>query len=145
MLAESDPEQRPCKFTHMSTEHTIYSTETCFFCGRCGPEDALRNASTFDIDFHVRQCALKLQDKPLLAKFSAGNLIAQEVNYHPQCITSLYNKTRDLKAKESHVDSINHGISFAGLVSYIEEVHMDSLVAPVFKLTDLVNLYHARL
>ena len=43
------------------------------------------------------------------------------------------------------MDGINHGIAFAGLVSYIEEVRMDSLVAPVFKLTDLVNLYSTRL
>ena len=28
-----------------------------------GAGDALRNASTFDIDVHVRQCALKLQDE----------------------------------------------------------------------------------
>ena len=108
--------------------------------------DALRNASTFDIDIHVRQCALKLQDKPLLAKLSAGDLIAQEAKYHPQCLTSLHNKARDKKAPESNVDDINHGIAFAGLVSYIEEVHnMDSLVAPVFKLMDLVNLYCTRL
>ena len=46
----------------------------------------------------------------------------------PQCLASLYNKARDPKATESHVDSINHGIAFAGLASYIEEVHIDSLV-----------------
>ena len=87
----------------------------------------LCNASTFDVDFHVRQCALKLQDKPLLAKLSlsAGDLIAQEAKYHPQCLSSLYNKAWDPKATESHVDSINHGIAFAGLVSYIEEVRMN--------------------
>ena len=42
-------------------------------------------------------------------------------------------------------DDVNHGIAFAGLISYIEEVCMDSLVALVFKLTDLVNLYRTRL
>ena len=88
----------------------------------------------------MRQCALELQDKPLLAKLSvsAGDLIAQEAKYHPQCLISLYNKARDPKSTESHVKSINHGIAFAGLVSYIEEVRMDSLVAPVFKLIDLI-------
>ena len=30
-------------------------------------------------------------------------------------------------------------------MSYIEEVRMDSLVAPVFKLTDLASLYSSRL
>lgn len=40
---------------------------------------------------------------------------------------------------------VNHGITFAELVSYNEELRMDNLVAPVFKLTDLVNMYHTRL
>ncbi len=45
-----------------------------------------------ELDIRVRQCALKLQEKPLLAKLSAGDLIAQEANYHAQCLASLYNK-----------------------------------------------------
>ena len=57
----------------------------------------------------------------------AGDIIAQEAKYHPQCLTALYNKAWDPKATESHVDSINCGIAFAGLVSYIEEVCMDVL------------------
>ncbi len=79
------------------------------------------------------------------AKLSTGDLIAQEAKYHPQCLASLYNKVRDTKEPESSVDDINHGIAFAGLVSYIEEVRMDSFIAPVFKLMDLVNLYRTRL
>ena len=100
----------------------------------------MRNVSTFELDFRVRQCALKLQDKPLLAKLSAGDLIAQEAKYHTQCLASLYNKARDTKLQEPNVDDVNHGIAFAELVSYIEEIRMDNLVSPVFKLTDLVNL-----
>ena len=57
--------------------------------------DTLHNVSTFDLDVRVRQCALKLQDKPLLAKVSAGDLIVQEAKYHAQCLASLYNKARD--------------------------------------------------
>ena len=143
MPDEYDQEPNPRKFTRLSKEHEEHSMETCFFCGKSG--DALRNASTFEVDIRVRQCALKLQDKPLLAKLSAGDLIAQEAKYHPQCLASLYNKARDTKAPESNADDVNHGIAFAGLISYIEEVRMDSLVAPVFKLTDLVNLYRTRL
>ena len=127
MPDKHDPEPKPRKFTRLSREHEHHLTETCFFCGKFAAGDALRNASTFDIDIHVRQCALKLQDKPLLAKLSAGDLIAQEAKYHPQCLTSLYNKARDKKAPESNVDDINHGIAFTGLVSYIEDVRMDSL------------------
>ena len=83
------------------------------------------NALSFKLDIRVRQCALKLQDKPL----------------HVLCLASLYSKARDSKAQESNVDDINHGIAFTGLVSYIEDMRMDNRLAPVLKLTDLVNLY----
>ena len=46
---------------------------------------------------------------------------------------------------QREVDSVCHGIAFAGLISYIEESRMDSLVVPVFKLTDLANMYNNRL
>ena len=140
MPHEDDPETH--KFTRLSREHEHHSTETCFFCGKSAAGDALRNVSTLELDIRVRQCAQKLQDKPLLAKLSAGDLIAQEAKYHAQCLASLYNKARDMKA---NVDDVNHAIAFAGLVSYIEEVRMNNLVAPVFKLADLVNLYSTRL
>ena len=42
-------------------------------------------------------------------------------------------------------DTVNHGIAFAELVSYIEDSRMDNLVAPVFKLKDFVSLYSTRL
>lgn len=82
-------------------------------CGKHAAGDALRNAATFNVDIRVRQCALKLQDKPLLAKLSAGDLIAQEAKYHAKCLTPLYTK-----AQESDTDNVIHGIAFAGLVSY---------------------------
>ena len=43
--------------------------------------ETLRNASTFQVDVRVRQCAVKLQDIALLAKLSAGDMIAQEAKY----------------------------------------------------------------
>ncbi len=49
------------------------------------------------------------------------------------------------RADNFDVDTVNQGIAFAELVSYIEDSRMDDLVAPVFKLTDLVNLYSTRL
>ena len=58
---------------------------------------------------------------------------------------SLYHKAYDTKAHESNVDNVNYGIAFAGLVSYIEDVRMGNLVASVFELTDLVNVYSTRL
>ena len=142
MPDKHDPEPKARKFTHLSREHEHHSRETCFFCGKHAAGDALCNASAFELDFCVRQCAHKLQYKPLLAKLSAGDLIAQEAKYHPQCLPlCMHDKAQDMKAQVSNVDNVNHGNAFAGLVSYIEEVRMDSLVAPVFKLADLVNLH----
>ena len=87
-----------------------------------------------------------MEDKLLLAKLSAGDLIAQDAQYHPQCLGSLYNRARETKSsEESDMDTVNHGIALAELVSYIEDTRMNDLVAPVFKLTGLANLYSTRL
>ena len=89
---------------------------------------------------------LKLQDRQLLAKLSAGDLIAQDAQYHLQCLVALYNRAREVKtSKEPDVQAANHGIAFAELVSYIEEAHKDNVATPVFKHADLVNLYSNRL
>ena len=135
------------KFTCQSLGETSTSTGTCFFCGKPAPDrGSFCKASTFGVDVHVPQCALKLQDKRLLAKLSAGDLIAQDVQNHVQCQVSLYNRARGIKgSEESDADTVNHGIAFAELVSYIEDACIDDLVAPIFKLTDLVNLYITRL
>jgi hypothetical protein len=43
-----------------------------------------------------------LQDQNLLAKLSAGDVVAQELKYHRACLTSLYNKERaHLRMKQS--------------------------------------------
>ncbi len=57
----------------------------------------------------------------------------------------MYNKARDRKTEACNEDRFNHGIAFAGLVSYIKEARKDSCVAPVFKLSELVSLYTSRL
>ena len=48
-------------------------------------------------------------------------------------------------SQESDVYTVNHGIGLAELVSYIEDAHMNALVALVFKLTNLENQYSTRL
>ena len=66
------------RFTCQSVRETSTSIETCFFCGKLAPAGGpLCKASIFRVDVHVRQCALKLQGKRLLAKLSAGDLFAQ--------------------------------------------------------------------
>ena len=107
----------------------------------------MHRASTLELDARVRHCALQLQDKPLLAKLSAGDMVAQDAEYHVKCLVSLYNRARGTEkySAESDADAVNHGIAFAELVSYIEDARMDNLVAPIFKLSDLVSLYSNRL
>ena len=75
------------------------------------------------MDDRVRKCAVRLGDKQLLAKLSAGDLVAQEAKYHAKCLVSLYNKARDSKSdqKDSHMKNIGHGIALAELVLYIND------------------------
>ena len=39
------------------------SSASCYFCGESSTDEPLCRASTFGVDFRVRQCAMKLQDK----------------------------------------------------------------------------------
>ena len=107
-----DATDAPKKFTRQSFGETSTTIEACFFSGK--PGGSLCRASTFGVDIRVRQCAHKLQDKILLPKLSAGDLIAQDAQYHVQCLISLYNRARETKTSEkSDADTLNHGIAFA--------------------------------
>ena len=66
--------------------------KVCFLCGEEGNSKdlTLRNASTFQLDEKVRKCAILLQDEKLLAKLSAGDIIAQVLKYHTSCLIRLY-------------------------------------------------------
>ena len=135
------------RFTRKSIEQaSCPSIETCFFCNKpASGGETLRRASTFGIDLKVCQCATILQDEQLLVKLSAGDLIAQDASYHLECLVFLYNRAREKNSPTNNTDEVNEGIAFAELVSYIEDCQMDTLVAPIFKLKDLVNLYSTRL
>ena len=61
---------------------------------------------------------MKLQDKELLAKLSAGDLIAQDAQHHLPCLVSLYNRAREnTTSEDSKTDALSNGIAFAELVS----------------------------
>ena len=96
----------------------------------------------------VRRCALQLENRKLLAKLSAGDMIALEAKYHRNCLTTseLYNKARQATEKEEKEEhhSHLHGIAFAELVAYIEDMRDEESVS-VFKLTDMVSLCKKRL
>ena len=118
----------------------------CFFCSQQETKEKLCEVCTFQVDYRVRKCAHDLQDENLLAKLSAGDLIAQEAKYHAKCLTNLYNRAcaKVSQDQDASDDQICKGIALAELISYTEEKRQDEDVK-VFRLADLVNLYTDRL
>ena len=127
----------------------IKEEEVCFFCDQVAGSSGLQRVSTFELDRKVRESAMRLKRNDLLAKLLSGDMIAIEAKYHAKCLVSLYNDVRSLeiksKSEEEKSMSSLHGISFASLVSYLEEHRDSGETAPVFKLADLTNLYSEKL
>jgi len=87
-------------------------------------------------------------DTELLARLSAGDMVALESKYHDKCLVSLYNHARKQKTqemRETDEEKVLSGIAFAEVVMYIEEARLDDSTAPVFKLADLGKMFSARL
>ena len=128
-----------------STMHPQSTEPTCF-CNEPAGSAGLHKASTYNIDANVRRCALEVEDTALLAKLVAGDMIAIEAMYHHNCLCSLYNRAMQVSPKDDDGDySCLHGIAFAELVAFLEDMKSDEDSAPVFKLTDIVQLYKVRL
>ena len=66
-----------------------------------------------------------------------------EAKYHRNCLSALYNKIRPAALKDHDEDRL-HGIAFAELVLFMEVMHANEDNAPVFKLSDMANLYKTR-
>lgn len=105
----------------------------------------LHQSSTFAIDQRVRECAIRLQDLALLAKLSAGDLVAQEVKYYTKCLVALYDRTSRMGTGITTETEWNkraiHGVELAELISYIEDSRCEENVAPVFKMLELTKMY----
>lgn len=141
---ESGSEETSGKITRQSIGcSTVTMTHDCFFCGESSGE--LHKVATFGIDSNVRKYALEVQDTVLLAKLSAGDMISQEAMYHKRCYSNLFNKARPQKICDAKEDNQFHGIVLAELVAYIEDSRMDTEVATIFRLADLLNMYTNRL
>lgn len=112
----------------------------------------LREAMTMQVNKRINECAKTLSDRKLLAKLSVGDVIAQELKYHPACLVALYNRERAyLKVQEQEKAQEHwkkaYPIAFSELVTYISEMKnaSDSRDPLIFKLADLTMLYKKRL
>ena len=134
----------------LDTSHVLKKYK-CFFCDETvGENERLVNASTFDLDSRLRECAGILCDDLLLAKLSRGDVIALEAKYHKRCLTTLYSRVRAHRRKELRMDRDNgtekiiESLVFAELVSFVKLSKTDE-VSPVLKMSELKNLYIERL
>lgn len=137
-----------CRYMRSKSD-TGKEHDVCFFCDEDAGLEGLHEATTLErVDQSVRNSAYLLQDSKLLAKLSAGDMVALEAKYHLHCLASLYNRSRAVKDKmepRSDDKAALHSIVFAELVSYVDDARTDTSVAPVFKLAELANLYTSRL
>lgn len=96
----------------------------CFLCESTIGE--LREAMTMKLNDRVKGCAKTLNDGNLLAKLSGGDVVAQELKYHPACLVALYNKERDYLRVQEQESAQEHWkevypIAFSELVTHICE------------------------
>jgi hypothetical protein len=136
-------------YPYMRRQATCSDDCKCFFCGEARTETVpLHEVMTLRITQRVKQCALKLQDQKLIAQLCHGDLVAQETKYHSPCLVKLYNACirKVEKGKHENSDGVSHGIALVELIGYIQDTKMSVRdVAPIFKLTDLLQLYTDRL
>lgn len=146
IASDSEQENTPARKYRCRSSFQEMPKDCCFFCGE-GPLESLHEVATMHLDSRVRKCAHDLQDESLLAKLSAGDMIALDAKYHLQCLVSLYNRASALSTtrKTDESGKVSKGIALAELLAYIDEMRTNADVAPIFKLSDLVKLYSSRL
>jgi hypothetical protein len=139
---------RAKKYTCKSVQLSSRSSLLCFFCNKSTGEskEPLHSVSTMGMDNRVRQIALDLQEERLLAKLSAGDMIALDAKYHTSCLTSICycarsHRSQELRANEND-SNVLHGIALAELVSYIEDTGEETNPLSVFKLRNLSKCMH---
>ncbi|CAC5423156.1 unnamed protein product [Mytilus coruscus] len=114
------------------------------------PPSSLRKAMTMKLNDRLKSCAETLQDKQLLAKLSIGDVIAQDLKYHPACLVGLYNKERAVKKKteqtqiDTNAEKEAGDVALAELVNYVFETQRNSDGANAFRLADLSNMYEKK-
>ena len=89
-------------------------------------------------------------DEELLAKLSAGDLVALETKHHTPCLASLYKKAERVKGKKAkkmgQLLDDRRIWRFVEMISFIEKSRMvNTAMLPVFRLVELVGKYTSRL
>ena len=79
---------------HSRRPRSQSSQDLCFICDDESITSPLREAITMEVNKTLNESARNLGDTTLLAKLSAGDVVAQEFKYHPACLAGLYNRKR---------------------------------------------------
>ena len=144
-------------YTRQSATQEASTKHVCFFCGDEDTVDTLHEAATFGHNKKVSKCATDLQDQQLLAKLSAGDLIAQDAGCLVSlCLVTLYYSLFSITLQQSCSRASpkrqtehnwqpqqKHCSRWIANIGFIDESRMNE--APVFMLADLIKLYSARL
>ena len=125
------------------------TNDHCFFCDQPDNQSNLHQAETLKVDKKVRDCAVLLNDGKLIAKLSVGDMVALEAKYHTSCLVSLYNWARNQRSatlKESNTTMSDlDELSFAQVVSYIDEKLDKGEDITVLKISELAKLFSSKL
>ena len=62
---------------HKSDSHEMARTDSCLLCEDMSALGILHEASIFHLDSCVWKCTFEVQDERLLAKLSAGDMVAK--------------------------------------------------------------------
>lgn len=139
----------PIKPRRSLTDSLVQPEIHCFFCEKSDDATNLHAASMLEVDQKVRECAFLLQDSRLIAKLSAGDLIAIDAKYHAKCLVSLYNRARKLKSSTSKSNELQmtttdlDELAFAEVIAYIDEF-LECEELAVLKLSELAAFYQLK-
>ena len=127
------------KFLRNDPVGPIGLSDVCFFCDKSSKAKSLCNFESLEVEKKIRHIAVQLQDMKLIAKLSAGDMIAQRAKYHPKCLTALYNGHRRSKSMQTSCTSKEdkHDNALKSVVSHIEDVVKGTEISLVFKLSNL--------
>ena len=79
----------------------------------------------------INESARNLSDMKLLAKLSAGDVVAQEFKYHPACLVGLYNRERDHLEVLKHEQSLKSSTSHNWYHSTLSELVITDMKATI--------------